>query len=471
MAKIKNFKIPALIACLLCLQAFYCLGCGLNISAPKQVCSGDTIYLSVSGGTGPYVWRVSFDTSWSDTGQSIINVQSVKTTASITFYAADLGGSGCHDSATIKINPLPLADPGQAWYLFKGGIYPYTQIGDSAVVGNTYSWVSNPEGFTSTLSAPIVGPSVTTIYTLTETIVVTGCHNMHSCQIIPIAIADINDNNDTSISFDIIYSPYIFEGKVLNAIGFRSPYSDSIIYTSSIVHITRVFKGDINCGDIEIVNIGGWYGNNFLWVEGALSLYPGQEGIFMCNITGRPSLQTTKENPYPYMPFNEQESFLEYDTLHYFNNTDTVKYYDYGLMQGYSPHAIYELLVNQTGHYPQLCYKDTFNDPLIATNSNPSSFTNAQNAVVLSGINQNTAAIEGNLKIYPNPAISTLKIESITNPIQSITVFDITGKEVYDIANLKAQNQSIPVGNFPSGIYIVKLETDNGSYMAKFMKM
>ena len=74
------------------------------------------------------------------------------------------------------------------------------------------------------------------------------------------------------------------------------------------------------------------------------------------------------------------------------------------------------------------------------------------------------------IKLYPNPASTSLTIESSANLIQSITVFDATGKQVYQSENLKAQNQSVPVNNLPSGIYIVKIGLDNGSYMAKFMK-
>src|SRR6185369_13000816 len=43
-----------------------------------------------------------------------------------------------------------------------------TTIGTTAVSGNTYSWTSNPVGFTSTLANPTVNPLKTTTYTLIE---------------------------------------------------------------------------------------------------------------------------------------------------------------------------------------------------------------------------------------------------------------------------------------------------------------
>ena len=53
---------------------------------------------------------------------------------------------------------------------------------------------------------------------------------------------------------------------------------------------------------------------------------------------------------------------------------------------------------------------------------------------------------------YPNPATSTLTIESESTLVQSIHIYDITGREVYRQENLKTQNESIPVGNFPAGV-------------------
>ncbi len=55
-----------------------------------------------------------------------------------------------------------------------------TQIGAAAIPGRTYSWISSPVGFTSTLADPTVTPAITTTYTLTETINSTGATNTHN---------------------------------------------------------------------------------------------------------------------------------------------------------------------------------------------------------------------------------------------------------------------------------------------------
>jgi len=74
------------------------------------------------------------------------------------------------------------------------------------------------------------------------------------------------------------------------------------------------------------------------------------------------------------------------------------------------------------------------------------------------------------INIYPNPANTTLNIESIPNPIQSITIFDAMGRVVYNEVPFRGFRGSIFVGNLPAGIYMIKLGLDNGSYTAKFMK-
>jgi len=74
------------------------------------------------------------------------------------------------------------------------------------------------------------------------------------------------------------------------------------------------------------------------------------------------------------------------------------------------------------------------------------------------------------INLYPNPANTTINMESAINFIRSVTIYDVTGKEVYREERLNTQNQSVPVSHFAAGIYIIKVGLDNGTYEAKFMK-
>jgi hypothetical protein len=97
------------------------------------------------------------------------------------------------NSVAVTLNPLPVAFAGIDRTTC---INADTQIGEVAAIGNTYSWNSVPAGFTSTEANPIVRPSVPSTYTVTKTVVGTGCSNSSSVVInlnpLPLAIAGIS---------------------------------------------------------------------------------------------------------------------------------------------------------------------------------------------------------------------------------------------------------------------------------------
>jgi len=74
--------------------------------------------------------------------------------------------------AIIAVNPLPKANTGNSKLICYSDS---ALIGDTAIVGDSYSWVSNPVGFTSTIATAWIAPVITTTYTLTETIKATAC--------------------------------------------------------------------------------------------------------------------------------------------------------------------------------------------------------------------------------------------------------------------------------------------------------
>jgi len=82
---------------------------------------------------------------------------------------------------------------------------------------------------------------------------------------------------------------------------------------------------------------------------------------------------------------------------------------------------------------------------------------------------QTTGIVEiesAGIKIYPNPVKDELRIESNGLTIKKMEILDITGKT---IVNLKS-GKVINVSALPSGIYLVKIETDNGVVTRKFVK-
>ena len=71
--------------------------------------------------------------------------------------------------------------------------------------------------------------------------------------------------------------------------------------------------------------------------------------------------------------------------------------------------------------------------------------------------------------IFPNPVDDVLNIKS-ESLIQQLTINDMVGNQIVSITP-NTQNQiTIPVDNLKSGTYILKLKTDSGLKVAKFLK-
>ncbi len=77
-------------------------------------------------------------------------------------------------------------------------------------------------------------------------------------------------------------SNIIFEGQVIRSDAYWNQNED-YIYTSHTIEISKIFKGDIICGTIEIITKGGRVGDTELTVSHNLTLLTGEVGLFFCN--------------------------------------------------------------------------------------------------------------------------------------------------------------------------------------------
>jgi hypothetical protein len=95
-------------------------------------------------------------------------------------------------------------------------------------------------------------------------------------QEIPISIVDrLNSVN------------FIFEGTVIHSEAYFDG-NGAYIYTSNTVEISRILKGEIECGTIEIITQGGQVGGESVQVSHSLQLIEGSMGIFLCDETNAP---------------------------------------------------------------------------------------------------------------------------------------------------------------------------------------
>ena len=80
------------------------------------------------------------------------------------------------------------------------------------------------------------------------------------------------------------------------------------------------------------------------------------------------------------------------------------------------------------------------------------------------------AVIISNLIISPNPIEDKFSIINIPRiDIQEIKIYSLLGIEISNLEEIK-WNTKIDVSTFPSGIYVLKVTTDYGSFSTRIMK-
>jgi hypothetical protein len=78
-----------------------------------------------------------------------------------------------------------------------------------------------------------------------------------------------------------LQSEYIFEGVVRS----QCTYEDEghNIYTTNIIQITKIVKGNLTCGTVALVTMGGTHDGSNLTIDHQIQFNPGVIGMFMCN--------------------------------------------------------------------------------------------------------------------------------------------------------------------------------------------
>lgn len=162
----------------------------INVNAPLpeasvgqgsySICTGTHIKIGANAQPDyTYVWS-SVPSGFSSTLPDPV----VNPTTNTQYYLTvtdTLTGCTNKNSANISVSILraPVANPGSNQSICVG---KSAQIGSAALSGDTYSWTSNPTGFTSTIANPVVTPIQSTSYSLTVTSA-QGCTNFDSVTI------------------------------------------------------------------------------------------------------------------------------------------------------------------------------------------------------------------------------------------------------------------------------------------------
>lgn len=83
------------------------------------------------------------------------------------------------------------------------------------------------------------------------------------------------------------------------------------------------------------------------------------------------------------------------------------------------------------------------------------------------GITQPNSSV---FSIYPNPANSKLWVKSDNVSIHGIAVYDIIGKELLSVPNVNDVQTVLDISTLTQGIYILKIKSEQGEQVRKFIK-
>ena len=105
---------------------------------------------------------------------------------------------------------------------------------------------------------------------------------------------------------------------------------------------------------------------------------------------------------------------------------------------------------------------------VIASNDDGSADTNQWLPVETTGLVERQ---ENNIKLlYPNPTTGQLKIESGKLKIEDVAVFDMMGRKQKAEGRKQNTEMLIDISHLPSGVYLLKIQTETGITTHKIIK-
>ncbi len=124
--------------------------------------------------------------------------------------------------------------------------------------------------------------------------------------------------------------------------------------------------------------------------------------------------------------------------------------------------------------HPKVTYSTTgtFSVTLTATNSFGSDDTTIT-VVVVDDVKVDKYSSNPDIKLYPTPANDVLNINNIPlTKNAKINIYDIVGNIVYNSEiNYNEKNKTLNISNLNDGVYFIKINADNFSYVKKFSKI
>jgi|GEM_PF-684977 len=414
---------------------------------PTTINAGQTSQLNVvvSGGTGTYSYSwVSNPAGFTSTLQNPVVSPTVTTTYTVTVTS---GTASVSSPVTVTVNPvLPLTATASANPMtINAGQTSQLNVVASGGIGNyTYSWVSSPIGFTSTLQNPVVSPILTTIYTVTVT---SGSANANSSVTVTVNTANplsatataapstICNGQSTQLGVTVSGGtpPYIYSWTSVPA-GFtstlQSPSASPVVTT---IYTVQVSDGLNSANSSVTVTVN-------------------QEPIVNAGI------DTTVCKDDLHVPLHGTAS-----------NSSSVAWTTSGDGTFSTTTALNSIYNPGTGDHTTGFVDLTLTASPIAPCVTP--VTSVRHIVFdpCTGIPFITGDQAG-IVLSPNPSTGMITIDlGRSGAINAgVTVYDSQGKEVMQ-QNINGSKATLDMLAFPKGLYIVKIQTNNGSKTEKLI--
>ena len=88
-----------------------------------------------------------------------------------------------------------------------------------------------------------------------------------------------------------------------------------------------------------------------------------------------------------------------------------------------------------------------------------------------STLSTNDFSLTNVFKIYPNPATDVITVKSNQNPIETVSIIDVLGRQVLNYKNdSQFKEVTLDVSNLPDGTYALKINTLRESHTKFIVK-
>ena len=245
----------------------------LTVATPTiaaAICNGVSATLSAteSGGTSPYTYSWSSNpsgfNSTFETSASTVTTYAVSPTISSTYTVTTTDANSCSATSSVAVKVVAVTSTANT-VICTGGSFTLSALQVNGTAPHTYSWSSNPIGFSSPLTTQSVTPTSATTYTVTYTSTSSGCTATSSTSVSINSIPVITVNPSTNVCKGSTVSLSSTTGDSYswsNSLGTTETVTVSPVATAT--YTVSVTTSGKSCSATNKVTISAWTQTNSL---------------------------------------------------------------------------------------------------------------------------------------------------------------------------------------------------------------